>query len=94
VPTGRVAYEPNSLAPEAPRESLKRGFATSARPVEGGMVRVRSDSFSDHYSQARLFFKSITPPEQKTPDQCFDIRTVEVGNRGGPAKNVGTSFVN
>jgi catalase len=65
VPTGRVAYEPNSLAPHAPRESLDRGFTTSARPVEGGMVRARSESFSDHYSQARLFYKSITPPEQK-----------------------------
>jgi catalase len=65
VPTGRVAYEPNSLAPDAPRESLDRGFTTSARPMEGSPVRIRSESFSDHYSQARLFYKSITPPEQK-----------------------------
>ena len=65
VPTGRVAYEPNSLDMAAPRESLKRGFATSVRPVEGATMRVRSESFSDHYSQARLFYRSITPPEQK-----------------------------
>jgi len=32
---GRVAYEPNSLAADAPRESLERGFTTSARPIEG-----------------------------------------------------------
>ena len=56
VPTGRVSYEPNSLAPNAPRESMDRGFTTSARPVEGRSVRVRSESFSDHYSQARLFY--------------------------------------
>jgi catalase len=62
---GRVAYEPNSLDMEAPRESMDRGFHTSARPVEGATVRVRSESFNDHYSQARLFYKSITPPEQK-----------------------------
>jgi catalase len=62
---GRVAYEPNSLAPDAPRESLDRGFTTSERPMEGGPIRARSESFSDHYSQARLFFRSITPPEQK-----------------------------
>jgi catalase len=62
---GRVAYEPNSLSADAPRESMERGFTTSSRPVEGNTVRVRSESFSDHYSQARLFYKSITPPEQK-----------------------------
>ena len=62
---GRVAYEPNSLSPDAPRESMERGFTTSARQVEGITARVRSESFSDHYSQARLFYRSITPPEQK-----------------------------
>ena len=79
VPTGRVAYEPNSLAPDGPRESLERGFTTSARPVEGGTVRARSESFSDHYSQARLFYKSITPPEQKhfTPALTFELGKLE-----------------
>jgi catalase len=65
VPTGRVSYEPNSLSPDAPRESLDRGFVTSARPLESIPIRVRSESFSDHYSQARLFYRSITPSEQK-----------------------------
>ncbi len=65
VPKGRVSYEPNSLDPAAPRESLDRGFATSARPMEGKPIRARSESFSDHYSQARLFYRSITAPEQK-----------------------------
>src|SRR6202161_4238638 len=32
---GRVAYEPNSLSTDAPRESMDRGFTTSARQVEG-----------------------------------------------------------
>jgi catalase len=62
---GRVAYEPNSLDPEGPRESMDRGFHTSARPIEGTTVRARSESFSDHYSQPRLFYKSITEPEQR-----------------------------
>src|SRR5580700_2230825 len=62
---GRVSYEPNSLDPNGPRESQGRGFRTSERPIEGAVVRARSESFSDHYSQARLFYRSITPPEQK-----------------------------
>jgi catalase len=65
VPAGRVAYEPNSLDVNAPRESMEQGFATSARTVEGVDLRARSESFSDHYSQARMFYRSITPPEQK-----------------------------
>jgi catalase len=65
VPKGRVSYEPNSLRPDIPHESLERGFTTSERPVGGPPERVRSASFSDHYSQARLFYRSITPPEQK-----------------------------
>jgi catalase len=62
---GRVSYEPNTLDPNGPRESRERGFRTSGRPVEGTLVRARSESFLDHYSQARLFYLSITPPEQK-----------------------------
>jgi catalase len=65
VPTGRVSYEPNSLDPEGARENAERGFRTSNRPVTGGAERVRSATFADHYSQARLFYRSITEPEQK-----------------------------
>ena len=68
VPVGRANYEPNSLsqAGEAagPRESLAAGFRTTAVPVEKSKVRVRSETFADHYSQARLFFRSQTAPEQ------------------------------
>src|ERR1700723_2030045 len=76
---GRVAYEPNSLDPNGPRESMDRGFQTSARPVEGTTVRARSESFKDHYSQARLFYKSITGPEQKHLSNAltFELGKVE-----------------
>jgi catalase len=63
IDTGRVSYEPNSLVPDGPRET-PHGFATYAQPVAGAKVRERSETFSDHYSQARLFFRSMTPPEK------------------------------
>ncbi|HEY4741542.1 MAG TPA: catalase [Candidatus Acidoferrales bacterium] len=77
---GRVAYEPNSLSPDAPRESVVRGFTSSARQVEGITARVRSESFSDHYSQARLFYRSITAPEQKHLANAltFELGKVEI----------------
>jgi catalase len=80
VPTGRVAYEPNSLDPKTPRESMERGFATSGRFLEGSAVRVRSESFSDHYSQARLFYKSITPPEQRHLANALTFELSKVEN--------------
>jgi catalase len=64
VPKGRVNYEPNSLDPAGPRESAARGFASFAAPEDGAKLRIRPESFADHYSQARLFFTSQTPPEQ------------------------------
>ena len=68
VPVGRANYEPNTLAQVGeeggPRESLKTGFKTSTAPVSGTKVRIRPETFADHYSQARLFFRSQSKPEQ------------------------------
>jgi len=63
VPTGRVNYEPNSLDPEGPREHAS-GFVSFANTDDGEKTRVRSETFADHYSQARLFWRSMTAPEQ------------------------------
>ena len=68
VPKGRANYEPNSLAQGGeiggPRESAAEGFRTSPTPVTETKVRMRSETFADHYSQARLFFRSQSGPEQ------------------------------
>jgi catalase len=63
-PVGRGNYEPNSFG-EGPRESPQRGFRSFADAEEGQKVRLRAESFADHYSQARQFFNSQTPPEQR-----------------------------
>ena len=64
-PTGRVNYEPNSLdGGTGPRESPQKGFPTFPAEEQGPKQRVRSESFADHYSQARQFFISQTPIEQ------------------------------
>jgi catalase len=64
VPKGRVNYEPNSLSGDGPREDPRRGFRSVAVAEQGDRLRVRADSFADHYSQARQFFVSQTEPEQ------------------------------
>jgi catalase len=68
VPKGRANYEPNSLAEAGedggPREDPRGGFRSFAAPVEGTKVRIRAETFADHFSQARLFFRSQTEIEQ------------------------------
>ncbi|MDB6138042.1 MAG: catalase [Verrucomicrobiaceae bacterium] len=65
VPKGRVAYEPNSLdGGKGPRENPTAGFKSVPETMTGTKTRDRSKTFSDYYSQARMFFRSQTPTEQ------------------------------
>lgn len=68
VPKGRANYEPNSLAEVGeeggPREDPAGGFRSFRTPVEEGKVRLRAESFADHFSQARLFYRSQTEIER------------------------------
>ena len=63
-PVGRVNYQPNSWG-EGPRESPVKGFRHFPAEEQGPKVRLRPESFADHYSQARQFYISQTPPEQR-----------------------------
>jgi catalase len=64
VPKGRVNYEPSSLDPSSPRV-VADGFRSFAQPADDGTKgRIRAESFADHYSQARQFFRSQTAIEQ------------------------------
>ncbi len=65
---GRANYEPNSLADAGedggPREDPKGGFRTAPALLEGNKVRLRAETFADHYTHARLFYRSQTEIEQ------------------------------
>ena len=63
-PVGRVAYEPNSLSEDSPREAPAHGFHSAAVTETGEKNRIRSKTFADHYSQARQFYRSQTVYEQ------------------------------
>ena len=63
-PAGRVAYEPNSLSANSPRETPINGFRSAAITETGEKGRIRAESFADHYSQARQFYLSQTAYEQ------------------------------
>lgn len=86
VPKGRANYEPNSLAEHGedggPRET-PTGFVTaslaSGDDETGDKQRVRAESFADHYSQARLFYRSQNAHEQAHIASSFVFELSKVG---------------
>jgi catalase len=96
VPKGRASYEPNSLnlhGEEAgPRECPITGFSTVPGRAEdeeqGDKLRVRAKLFADHYSQARLFWKSMTESEQAHIASSFTFELSKVGLEQVPPRMV------
>jgi len=75
---GRTNYEPNSLDPASPRENPVKGFASFPDPNAGPKLRQRPETFADHYSQARQFWRSMTPPEQAHIVSAFTFELSKV----------------
>ncbi|MFZ6641813.1 catalase [Undibacterium sp. TC4M20W] len=88
-PVGRVAYEPNSLAKDAPREQPATGFTSMAEPVAGDKGRIRPESFADHYSQARQFYASQNATEQAHIVSALVFELSKVEHAHIPAAMVG-----
>ena len=63
---GQTSYEPNSLRGNCPFQagSDMSGFTSYAERIDARKIRERSASFFDHFSQATLFYRSQTEPEQ------------------------------
>lgn len=59
-----MAYEPNSLDMTAPVQDPDRGYKHHPEAMESPKIRIRPESFADHHSQARLFWKSQTDTER------------------------------
>jgi catalase len=79
-PAGRVAYEPNSLSKDSPRETPVDGFHSAAVTETGEKGRVRAESFADHYSQARQFYLSQTAYEQAHIASALVFELSKVGH--------------
>jgi catalase len=66
INVGRTSYSPNSLGGGCPFQAkmAEGGFVSVNERIDAHKIRTRSESFSDHFSQAALFFNSQTPVEQ------------------------------
>jgi catalase len=81
-PVTRANYEPNSWGgPEGgPREDPGRGFRSYPAAEAGEKRRLRADSFADHYSQARQFWISQQPAEQRHIGDAFVFELSKCAN--------------
>ncbi|MBP2284857.1 catalase [Flavobacterium sp. CG_23.5] len=63
---GRVSYQPNSLGGGCPYQAKisEGGFTSFNERIDAYKIRQRSESFNDHFGQAKLFFNSQTSTEK------------------------------
>lgn len=80
---GKVSYHKNSLANNTPDTVSKEqgGYAHNQEMVHGSTVRARSESFDDHFSQAAMFYNSISEVEKKHIVDAFKFELSKVKNK-------------
>ena len=78
IHTGVAAYHPNSVDGDEPKLADEKhgGYVQTPRVIEGTAVRAQPASFDDHFSQASMFYRSLSPIEQTHVVEAF---TFELG---------------
>lgn len=83
INVGQVSYHNNSLAGNtpAPAPEAEGGYVHYQEKVEGRKVRARSDSFKDHFSQATLFWNSMSLAEKQHIIDAFSFELGKVKSK-------------
>ncbi|MBN8192748.1 catalase [Bacillus sp. NTK074B] len=92
---GQVSYHNNSLAQNTPAPASKEegGYTHYQEKMEGRKVRARSESFKDHFSQATMFWNSMSKPEKEHIVQAFSFELGKVKSKS-VQKQVVNMFAN
>ena len=80
---GKVSYFPNSIGGNLPRpaSSEEGGYVHYMEKVEGKKIRSRSEKFKDFFSQAKLFWNSMSEPEKKHIVEAFHFEIGKVNDK-------------
>jgi catalase len=80
IPQGRSAYYKNTVGGGCPALADDDVFRHYTQRVDGATMRKRAKSFENHYSQARMFWKSMAPVEAEhiVAAFAFELGKVEV----------------
>jgi catalase len=78
IHTGVAPYHPNSIDGDDPKlaDDKHGGYVQTPRRIEGKALRAQPVSFDDHFSQATMFYRSLSPIEQVHVVEAF---TFELG---------------
>lgn len=87
---GKTAYHPNSLNEGYPKPGLneKEGYVHYPEMVSGKKIQARSESFQDHYSQATMFWNSMSEPEKMHIIKAFHFEIGKVTDKATRQKVV------
>lgn len=82
VDKGVVSYSPNSLQQNSPvAVPAEEGYVHYAEKIDARKIRGRSDSFRDFYSQATLFWNSMSDPEKAHIIDAFHFEAGSVKDK-------------
>ncbi len=84
INTGNINYHRNSLAEGAPKTvpESEGGYAHYQEKISGNKIRARSESFKDHFSQAAMFYNSMSSVEKQHIIDAFSFEVGNVKNNG------------
>jgi catalase len=98
IDKGRASYEPNSIdggwPKETPPAAQDGGFESYPERIDANKIRQRSESFSDHFSQARLFFHSMSKHEQEHIISAYSFELGKVDREFIRAREVNEILAN
>lgn len=80
---GQTSYHNNSLADNTPAPAAEAagGYAHYQEKIDGRKIRGRSESFADHFSQATMFWNSMSEPEKQHIIQAFSFELGKVKSK-------------
>ena len=75
IPKGQGAYFPNTLMGGCPHlnKMANGGFTHFEERIDAKKIRGRSESFSDHFSQPALFYRSLSEWEQEHVMEAYSF---------------------
>ena len=90
IDVDQVNYHRNSLKNNTPYTSPPEagGYEHYPKKVEGHVIRGRSESFNDFFTQPRIFWNSLTPVEKKHTIQAFSYQLGKVESESVRQQNV------
>ncbi len=83
INTNMVSYHNNSMSQNTPKTLSEKegGYAHYQEQIHGSKIAARSESFSDHFSQAAMFYNSMSNVEKKHIIDAFTFELSKVKSK-------------